>query len=106
MTPITNISSTNTIMTTPQPALTYTPSGILHKQTSLSDPSIAKPPSSTLVDLLKQRRTPPPSRTNNSSRQQKQNSIVKQPRKSTKKSQAETKRLAVNNDNNIQVNLN
>jgi hypothetical protein len=97
-------------MTTPPPPLTYTPSGIFQKQQSLNDLSLGKPPSSTLVDLLKQRRSPPPSRTNNplstTTRQQKQNSIIKQPRKTTKKSQAGTKRLAVNNDNTIQVDLN
>lgn len=112
MTPITNISVASSTMTTPQSSLTYTPSGMLHKQQSLSELSMGKPPpSSTLVDLLKSRRSPPPSRTNNLSstttRQQKQNSIIKQPRKTTKKSQAEIKRLAANNNNNnIQVNFN
>jgi len=121
MTPITNISippSTNVIMTAPQPALTYTSSGILHKQKqqSQTDLSINKPPSSTLVDLLKQRRSPPPPppprsiMSNNSlsltARQQKQNSIVKQPKKPSKKSQIQAKRVPVNNDNNIRIDVN
>jgi len=116
MTPITNISmvsSTNSVMTTSQPALTYTHSGILHKQQSQTDLSMNKLPSSTLVDLLKQRRSPPPSRlsmTNNSlsttTRQRKQNSTGRQPKRPTKKSQIQTKRLAIENDNNIRVNLN
>jgi hypothetical protein len=120
MTPITNISippSTNVIMTAPQPTSIYTSSGILHKQKhqSQTDLSINKPPSSTLVDLLKQRRSPPPPPprsilSNNSlsisNRQQKQNSIVKQPKKPSKKSQIQTKRLVVNNDNNVRINVN
>lgn len=118
MTPITNISvapSTNASMSTSQLAMTYATSGILQKQQSLTDLSINKPPSSTLVDLLKQRRSPPlppppppPPRSSipTATRQQRQNSIVKQPRKPTKKSQAQIKRLAVNNDNHIQVNFN
>ncbi len=119
MTPITNISiapSTNVIMTTPQPPLIYTPSGLRQKKPA--DRQMTKPPSSTLVDLLKQRRSPPPPPPppplppvkNNSlsitTRQQKSNSIIKQPKKPSKKSQIQTKRLSVNHENNIRVNLN
>ncbi len=107
MTPITNISmtsSTNTTMTTPQPTLTYTPSGIMQK--SQTDLTISKLPSSTLVDLLKQRRSPPPPRTSLTTRQQKQNSTVKQTKKSSEKSQAQSKRPSINNDHQIRVDIN
>jgi hypothetical protein len=101
MTPITNISipsSTNVIMTTPP--------SIRVRQKQQTDLSISKPPSSTLVDLLKQRRSPPPQSPVLMTTRQKQNSIIKQPKKPSKKSQIQIKQLSVNNDNNIRVNLN
>jgi hypothetical protein len=109
MTPITNISlapSTNVIMNTPPPALTYTSNVISQKQ--LVDVPINKPASSTLVDLLKQRRSPPPLRSSIQSLPN--NSLLipaRQPKatkQTPKKSQAQLKRLAGNSNSTIQVN--
>ena len=115
MTPITNISiipATNTIITTPQSVLTYTPSEMLRKPQMQTDLSITKPASSTLVDLLKQRRSPPPSRihsissatTTTTAHSQKPNSTIKQPKKPTKRTHAQMKASSTNGTNNLQVN--
>lgn len=114
MTPITNISiipATNTIITTPQSVLTYTPSEMLRKPQIQTDLSITKPASSTLVDLLKQRRSPPPSRINRISsattttaHTQKPNSTIKQPKKPTKRTHAQMKASSTNGTNHLQVN--
>ncbi|UJR37641.1 hypothetical protein I4U23_030338 [Adineta vaga] len=112
MTSITNISkmpTTNVIMTTPQLSLMGTSNST--RQTQQIEQQVSKPPSATLVDLLKQRRSPPPpvplTVTNTlstvSTRQRKQNSVVKQPKKPSKKVQMSMKQLPVNNPplNNI-----
>lgn len=114
MTPITNISInpvTNTIITTPQSVLTYTPSEMLRKSHMQTDLSVTKPASSTLVDLLKQRRSPPPSRINSISsattttaHTQKSNSTIKQPKKPTKRTHAQMKASSINGANTLQVN--
>ena len=84
-------------MTTPPIALPYTPSANLLKTSTQTELPINKPPSSTLVDLLKQRRSPPASR-QISSANNTLSTIAKQPRKSTKRSLAQAKQLAINND--------
>ena len=115
MTPITNISivpATNTMITTPQPVLTYTPSDILRKPQAQTDLSITKPASSTLVDLLKQKRSPPPSRmtttastvATTSTHSQKSTALMKQPKKPTKRTHAQMKESQVNGSTNLQVN--
>lgn len=94
MTSITNISipSSSSIIRTPPPlSLTYATSNLFSKQPQ-SDLRMNKPPSSTLVNLLKQRRSPPPAP-----------SSVPPPaaqptKKPSKKSQAAVKRLTVNDD--------
>ncbi|CAF3029502.1 unnamed protein product [Rotaria sp. Silwood2] len=101
--PITNISnitpSTNIVMNSPQTSL---PHEIRQQQQQQQvDLSICKQSSSTLVDLLKQKRSPPPSMPSVTTSQRKQNSILKQPRKSSKKSQIQIKRLSISKDNNI-----
>ncbi|CAF1590816.1 unnamed protein product [Adineta ricciae] len=106
LTPITNISTVptiNAIMTTPQPSLMYTSNNTRQKQQI--DLPISKPPSSTLVDLLKQRRSSPPpvsmTVTNSSSvtttRQRKQNSAARPQKKASKKAQVPTKQIPMNN---------
>ena len=90
-------------MTTPQPSLMYTSNNT--RQMQQIDLPISKPPSSTLVDLLKQKRSSPPpvsmTVTNSSSvtstRQRKQNSTAKPQKKSSKKAQVPTKQMPVNN---------
>lgn len=99
-------SPSNVIRTPPPPALPYTPTPSVFPKQHQTDLSMNKPPSSTLVNLLKQRRSPPPQPTtvqmmNNApssmgNSQTMNNAIVKQTRKPTKKSQSTIKRLSVN----------
>lgn len=111
MTPITNISmapSANAMKSASQVSLSHT-SNEMRQQPQQADLSICRP-SSTLINLLKQRRTPPPSNPsliNDSSpittSQRKQTLTIKQPKKTSKKSQIKKLPESPNNTNSILV---